>query len=414
MRNIYKPAKPISRNDGVRKLFICLAMTRGDVGLGSPEAIRKREIAVRSLHKYCSRRTTLAEVSPKPQDTGMNGLTLKRRIAVVTGDHHLPDPTKRDGRYNAEDLETHRAMIEAFARLDRFDIRVFNAHGGLFEALAADPPDLIVNFCDTGYHNIPSLELHLPASFEVHGFAYTGATPQAIVLAYDKAIVRLLAQSLGVPVPREIFFAAERDLDDLPDLYPALIKPNTADGSVGITKDSVVRDAAQARAYLAWLREALPGRDALIQEYLPGPEYGIGVIGNPADGLTVLPPLEVDFSRLPTGLAPILSYESKALPDSPYWTEIIFVRAEIDPAMSDRLRTWTARLFARLGLRDYGRFDFRVGADGEPKLMEVNPNPAWANDGKLAFMAGFAGLDYHEMLGAIVDAALTRIARERG
>jgi D-alanine-D-alanine ligase len=69
------------------------------------------------------------------------------------------------------------------------------------------------------------------------------------------------------------------------------------------------------------------------------------------------------------------------------------------------------RLFERLGCRDYGRFDFRCGADGEPRLLEVNPNPAWANDGKLAFMAGFAGIAYADMLKMILEAALHRVAR---
>jgi D-alanine-D-alanine ligase len=67
------------------------------------------------------------------------------------------------------------------------------------------------------------------------------------------------------------------------------------------------------------------------------------------------------------------------------------------------------RLFARLGCRDYARFDFRCAVDGEAKLMEVNPNPAWANDGKLAFMAGFAGIAYRDMLKMILDAALRRL-----
>ena len=70
-------------------------------------------------------------------------------------------------------------------------------------------------------------------------------------------------------------------------------------------------------------------------------------------------------------------------------------------------------MFARIGLKDYGRFDFRRGADGVIKLMEVNPNPAWANDGKFAFMAGFAGYSYPQMLGLILDAARTRIEAGR-
>ena len=57
----------------------------------------------------------------------------------------------------------------------------------------------------------------------------------------------------------------------------------------------------------------------------------------------------------------------------------------------------SARLFERLGCRDYARFDFRADAKGEIKLLEVNPNPGWCWDGKVNLMAGFAG---HALLGA--------------
>ncbi len=238
---------------------------------------------------------------------------------------------------------------------------------------------------------------------------YSGASPASMVLCYDKQVVRLLAESLGVPVPREVFLGPDPRPESLPDLYPALIKPNQADGSVGIRRDAVVRSPAEAEAYVAWVRRELPGRALLMQEYLPGPEYGIGLIGNPESELVALPALEVDFSRLPSGLNPILSFESKALPDSPYWTEIKFKRAEADPARLAAMAGHARRLFARLGCRDYARFDFRCAAGGEPKLMEVNPNPAWANDGKLAFMAGFAGIAYPDLLKLILDAALRRL-----
>ncbi|UCE86895.1 MAG: D-alanine--D-alanine ligase, partial [Deltaproteobacteria bacterium] len=238
---------------------------------------------------------------------------------------------------------------------------------------------------------------------------YTGAPPAAIATCYDKEIVRLVARAHGVAVPREHFLSADASPDELPDFFPALLKPNQADGSVGITQDAVVRSRDEARRYLRWLRETLPGRDVLVQEYLPGPEYGIGLVGNPAHGLLALPALEVDFSRLPERLAPILSFESKAIPDSPYWTEIRFARAALAPDVEARLVDWSEWLFRRLGLRDYARFDFRTSAGGEIALLEVNPNPAWANDGKLAFMAGFAGIAYRDLLRAILDAALARV-----
>jgi D-alanine-D-alanine ligase len=256
-------------------------------------------------------------------------------------------------------------------------------------------------------------ELHVPAYLELLGVPYTGAPPAAIATCYDKEIVRLVAAGHGIAVPREHFLPADAGPEALPDLYPALLKPNQADGSVGITKDAVVHDSAEARRYLGWLRDALPGRDVLVQEYLPGPEYGIGLVGNPESGLRALPALSVDFSRLPVGLAPILSYESKAIPDSPYWTDVRFERAALPPETEARLADASKWLFRRLGLRDYARFDFRTSATGEIALMEVNPNPAWANDGKLAFMAGFAGMSYRDLLRAILDAALARTAGRR-
>jgi len=150
-------------------------------------------------------------------------------------------------------------------------------------------------------------------------------------------------------------------------------------------------------------------RAALIQEYLPGPEFGIGLIGNPGTGLVALPAITVDFSGLPEGLNPILSYESKTIPDSPYWTEIKYGPATLTDAQREGMVNAARLLFGRLGLRDYARFDFRTGADGRIKLMEVNPNPAWGYDGKMALMAGIGGKSYADLLDSILTAALRRV-----
>jgi D-alanine-D-alanine ligase len=332
-----------------------------------------------------------------------------RRILVLTGDHRLPDLTKPGHCYNEEDLVAHRAMREALGGLPGLHFEFCNDHLGLLERLRATPPDLVVNFCDTGYCNVAAQELHVPALLELLGIPYTGAPPACMALCYDKQAVRLLAEAQGIAVPRETFLEAEAPLDLRAAAWPALIKPNQADGSLGITKDAVARSEEEARAYIEWARHELPGRALLIQEYLPGAEYGIGLIGNVEDELTALPLLEVDFSGLPAGLSPILSYESKTVPSSPYWSEIRFRKAILEQAMHDRMIADAKRLFARLGCRDYARFDFRVAADGAAKLMEVNPNPAWGYDGKLALMAGFAGISYAGMLEMILNAALRRL-----
>ena len=331
------------------------------------------------------------------------------RIAVITGDHVLPDATKPGGHYSDEDLNTHQVMVDAFEAMDGVDVSIWNDHSQLLDGLRTKRPDLAVNFCDTGYRNVAAQELAIPAYLDLLEIPCTGAPPAAMVLCYDKQIVRLTSEAIGVATPKEAFLPGSTD-DALPGFYPALIKPNRADGSVGITKDAVVRNEQDAKKYLKWLRATLPGADALYQEYLPGAEYGVGVIGNPESGLRVLPPLEVDYSKLPAGLNPILSYESKSIPDSPYWTDIGFKRANLDEKVEATMIDACKRLFKRFGLRDYGRFDFRCDEAGTPKLMEINPNPAWGCDAKLAIMAGFDGLSYPETLGLIIDAARARIA----
>jgi D-alanine-D-alanine ligase len=72
------------------------------------------------------------------------------------------------------------------------------------------------------------------------------------------------------------------------------------------------------------------------------------------------------------------------------------------------LTHFSSRLFERLECRDYARFDFRADSEGTIKLLEVNPNPGWCWDGKLNLMAGFAGIEYGQLLEMILTAARER------
>ncbi len=345
--------------------------------------------------------------------------TAPPEITVVLGDPRLGDRGKVSGRFAAEDLEAFARLKAALAELAEYRFRFLDDHRTLLADLAADPPAFALNFCDTGFRNEAHFELHVAALLELLGVPYSGSPPATLALAYDKALVRALAAELGVPVPAERFVRPSEALAAaIPERYPALVKPNRGDGSIGITRRALVRDEAEARAYLEELRRAVPEREILVQEYLPGTEYGVGLIGNPvagrrpasAAGFTVLPLMEVDFGGLPEGFAPILSYESKADPSSPYYSRIAFREARVDDDRRRSLVEWSVRLFERLGCRDYARFDFRTGADGVVRLLEVNPNPAWCWDGKLAYMTGFAGRDYPDLLARILDAARRRVA----
>lgn len=334
-------------------------------------------------------------------------------VTVLMGDPHLPDSVKMNGQFNEEDFETIRRLRSALDELPAYKFKFLDNHASLLTDLRADPPAFVLNLCDEGLNNNAFMELHVPAALEIFGIDYTGAGPSCLGLCYDKSLVRAVAASLDIPVPQETFFNRDDHAATIPSIFPALIKPNCGDSSIGITKDAVAHTAEDAVAYIQRMRELLPGRSLLIQEYLPGAEYSIAVIGNPGLGFTVLPPLEVDYSRLDSGLPQILSYESKWDPASPYWTQIKYREAQVDEDNQRRMVDWSLQLFERLGCRDYARFDYRADANGDIKLLEVNPNPGWCWDGKMNLMAEFADYRYADLLRMILETAQARVVNTR-
>jgi D-alanine-D-alanine ligase len=335
-------------------------------------------------------------------------------VTVIVGDPRLPDVTKTNARYSPEDLEAVARMKAALRQLPAYRFSYLDDHDRLIAELTSEPPAFVLNLCDTGFANVASHELHVPSLLEMLRVPYSGSPPSCLAYCYDKALVRAVASAHGIPVAAEVFVPG-CDARALPPVsFPALIKPNTGDGSVGITSDALVRDAGSARAYLDRLRRQLPGRDALVQEFLAGSEYALGLIGNPESGFTVLPLLEVDYGALDPELPRILSYESKTVPESPYWKQLRYREARLGPAETAPLVRAATLLFQRLGCRDYARFDFRHGTDGVARLLEVNPNPAWCWDGKLQMMAGFAGWDEATLFERILAAAQQREATRQG
>jgi D-alanine-D-alanine ligase len=326
----------------------------------------------------------------------------------------LPDPVKRDGRFNEEDAETVARLKTALAGLPDYRFRYLDNHATLLADLRSGRPPFVLNLCDEGFNNDAFLEMHVPAMLEMFNIPYSGAGPACLGLCYNKALVRGIAEAIDVPVPAETYFNSDDLAATIPSgVFPALIKPNFGDSSIGITQHAVVYTWEEAIAYLNDLRQQLPGAAILIQEFLTGPEYSIGIIGNPGASCRVLPVLEVDYSRLDPQLPRLLTYESKWIPDSPYWSQITYREARLDEDTRRKMTDYANILFERLGCRDYARFDFRADAAGEVKLLEVNPNPGWCWDGKLNLMAEMAGLRYSDMLRLILEAAQERVAAQQ-
>lgn len=334
-------------------------------------------------------------------------------VGVVFGDPRLPYSYAPSGRFGDEELNAMQAVKEALGSMAEHQVSYFDDHEALLTELPFNRPELVLNLCDTGYRNRWELELTIPAFLELLEIPYTGADPAAIVRSNDKAVVSNTAKLRGVRAPEEIFVDLRSEPFAMPERYPALVKPNVSCGSTGVTERSLVHDEAEAIATLRWLRDELQVGEALVQQYLPGAEYTVGCLGNAAlpgedSDFQVLPPLEVDFGALDPDLPRILTHASKAEPDSPYWTDVTFRRAEISDDTMALLTEACRRMCLSLGLRDYARIDFRCDAAGVPHLLDANVNPTWVKGGKLATMAEWIGLDYPALLRTILAAAERR------
>ena len=373
---------------------------------GNAEALSDRDQDLGMM----ARRLLLSADAPQLPARKPRGKVQKLDVTVVMGDPRLPDTVKRDGVFNPEDMDTIRRLQDALSELPGYTFRYLDNHATLERDLSDLRTDLVFNLCDEGFNNDPFKELHVPAMLEALGIPYTGAGPAALAACYDKGLVRAVAMTLDVPVPLETHVRPGDQGATLPSVFPALLKPCYGDSSEGITKDAVVANEKALLDYLEKLRSTFPKRPVLVQEYLTGGEFSVSLIGNPDQGLRALPVLEVDFSQLDPKLPKILGYESKWEPDSAYWTQVRYREANLPELHQQQLVEHSARLFERLGCRDYARFDFRADAKGELKLLEVNPNPGWCWDGKVNLMAGFAGMRYSDLLGQILGSAVERLS----
>lgn len=378
--------------------------------------------------------TEMATVSQRNQDLGMMarrliitarngqqagaagpGSTAPATVVVVMGDPTVPDTVKPASVFDEDDYATIEALQSALAGVESIEFSYLNRHSTLIDDLRSrrDEIDFVFNLCDEGFANKARWELHVPAALEMLGIPYTGAGPQCLAFCYDKSLVRGVAAEMGVPVPEAVLVDSADTIVELPFPFPVILKPNYGDSSFGITADSVAREPEALLSALASIRSQfgyeLP---VLVETFLPGQDLSVGIIGNPPDDYRILPIVEEDYSGLPQGLPQICGYEAKWDPDSPYWN-LRSIPAELPLATQALIHESCLRLFVRLECRDYARFDWRLDAQGQPRLLEVNPNPGWCWDGHLAKMAALEGMSYSDMLAAILSAAERRIRREK-
>jgi D-alanine-D-alanine ligase len=335
-------------------------------------------------------------------------------VVVILGDPTKPDPLKPLRVFDDDDFYTIDQLKDALKELNTYNVTYLNDHDTLVNDLTRLKPkiDFVVNLCDEGYCNDARKELHIPSLLEMLGCSYTGGGPQCLAFCYDKSLVRGIAKEMGIPVAEGFFIKPEDSTFEIPFEFPVITKPNFGDSSFGITQRSVANNGEELVNAILEIREKFGyEKPILVEEFLAGKDFTVGIIGNLPESYVVLPIIEEDYSVLPPELPRICGYEAKWLPDSPYWN-LKSIPADLPDEMEKFVVECCLKLFERLECRDYCRFDWRLDSKGNPKILEVNPNPGWCWDGHLAKMAKIAGLSYPQMLAAILRSAEERLGAQ--
>jgi D-alanine-D-alanine ligase len=282
----------------------------------------------------------------------------------------------------------------------------------LLKSLRDRRPDAIFNLFE-GQPGKNASEACVASLLEWQDVPFTGSPAQAIHLARNKPLTKILLQGAGLPTPD--FELVERlPLESRPRRWPLFVKPGLEEGSVGITQASVVERQEQLAERVAYLLETF-GPPVLVESYIPGREFNVTVVEIPAhngDGgvrLQVMPLCEIRFSEAEKSSWPIMTYDAKWRPETAaYQSTPRHFPTDVPWKLAEELRDLAERAFRLLGCRDYARVDFRVSPAGKPYIIEVNPNPCINPDAGLPAAVAAGGLTYDQFVVQLARAALAR------
>jgi D-alanine-D-alanine ligase len=261
--------------------------------------------------------------------------------------------------------------------------------------------DLVFNICE-GLHG-PAREAQVPAVLDAFDIPYTFSDSLMMGVCLDKGLTKLIVQRAGIPTPRFAVVRREADAAGVEIGFPAFVKPIAEGTGKGVAPSSKVHDAAQlsaeCRAQLAKWRQPV-----LVEEYLPGREFTVGLLGT-GERAEVLGTLEIVLR--PEAEADVYSYVNKEKCE-----ELVEYRP-VDRNRDEPVRKAEEIALAAwrtLECRDAGRIDLRCDREGRPQFLEVNPlaglHPQHSD---LPMIATAERMPYVELIRRIIESAADRV-----
>lgn len=277
----------------------------------------------------------------------------------------------------------------------------------LVKDLRQQQPELVFNLLESFGDDIIGGQIGVCGVLDLLQLAYTGGGPGELYLQEDKALAKKLLAFEGVPYPHFASFTSNADFETGGRLrMPLFVKPARSDASIGIDGEkSLVHNTQELLQQVSEIHEKF-GDAALAEEYIEGRELYVGLLGNQEP--TVFPPVEMDFSELPEGMAKVMDNKAKFDTTSEQYQGTKAIIPDLPAELKAKLQKVALDAYRALRVRDYGRVDLRLTESGEIYVIEVNANCYLERNSEFAMAAKAAGIDYSGLIVRIVE-----VARER-
>jgi D-alanine-D-alanine ligase len=330
----------------------------------------------------------------------------KLRVLALVHESLVPPARATKGQLQGAEWRTEYDVLRALRNLGH-EVHVQGVGSDLAamrNAILEFQPQIAFNLLEA-FDDVAIWDANVVAYLELLKVPYTGCNPRGLILARDKAIAKKVLSYHRMPQADFAVFPRGRTVRrPRPLSFPLIVKSLTLDASIGISQASVVESEEKLQERVRFIHESI-GTDALVEHYVEGRELYVGILGDRQ--LKVLPIWELSFDGMPEESRKIaterlkwsLTYRKKhAIVSGP--------ARELPEKAAARIRTMCKRVYRSLMLSGYARIDLRLSEDGEPYVLEANPNPQLSADEDFAQSARAAGLEYEAVMQRILDLGL--------
>jgi D-alanine-D-alanine ligase len=336
---------------------------------------------------------------------------VKRYRILLMVHEQLVPPEDIEGLTEKE-IDVFRSEYDVYSTLYNLghDVRVVgisDRFSKLRDTVKEWKPHVVFNLLQE-FSGITSYEHHVVAYLELIRQRYTGCNPRGLMLSRDKVLTKQLLAWHRIATPAFHLFPfgvrfTEPKKGKLQ--FPLFVKSATEDASVGIAQASIVEDMHQLRERVEFIHDRVQS-DALVDEYIDGREFYIGVLGNKR--LTTLPIWEIDFGTLTEKRSGIATSRVK-------WDRAYQARHGIktgpakglSKAEADKLARLAKRIYRALHMCGFARLDLRMRQDGKVFLLEANANPDLTRGEDFAESAESGGINYDKLISRIVGLGMS-------